>query len=307
MIAEFLQLSASFPTVLFSGALGFVLLYWLMVMIGAVDMEMFDALDVFEGLDGIAEGGAEAGAEAAGEAVAEAAGEAAAEAAGEAAAEAAGEAAAEAAGEAAGDSIDGLADAATSGGLVVQLLHALQVGTVPVTITMSLAVLAAWTISYAGSLLLHTIDLPLPALLTAAPLALFAMVAGLVLSGFAVRPLAGIFRTQGAQTRHDFIGHEAVVRTGRIDRSFGEAECEDGGAGLIIPVRCDRKNNVRRGDRVLIISFDSSREAFVVEPLMDQTVSSSSQTGSTSATPAGKKMSNKAHSTNVSLSKPQSE
>ena len=258
-----------------------------MVMIGAVDMEMFDALDVFEGLDGLAEGGAEAGAEAAGEAVAEAAGEAAA--------------------EAAGDSIDGLADAATSGGPVVQLLHALQVGTVPVTITMSLAVLAAWTISYAGSLLLHTIDLPLPALLTAAPLALFAMIAGLVMAGFAVRPLASIFRTQGAQTRHDFIGHEAVVRTGRIDRSFGEAECDDGGAGLIIPVRCDRKNNVQRGDRVLIISFDSTREAFVVEPLMDQTVSTAPQADSSSATPAGPKMGNKAHSTNVSLSKPQSE
>ena len=57
------------------------------------------------------------------------------------------------------------------------------------------------------------------------------------------------------------------LRTGRVDARFGQAECADGGAGLLIEVRCDVQNELQRGSQALIVSFDDEREAYVIEPV----------------------------------------
>jgi hypothetical protein len=59
---EFFQACLAFPTVAFSLLLGLVLVYWLFVMVGALDIDMFDIdadldADVDADLEGDAEGG----------------------------------------------------------------------------------------------------------------------------------------------------------------------------------------------------------------------------------------------------------
>src|SRR5690606_24690602 len=64
---EFLATAFSPPTVVFTVLLGLALVYWLFVMIGALDLELFDPGGALEAADGAAEGAAEATAEAASE------------------------------------------------------------------------------------------------------------------------------------------------------------------------------------------------------------------------------------------------
>ena len=59
---------------------------------------------------------------------------------------------------------------------------------------------------------------------------------------------------------------EAAGRAPLFD-NHAHAECADGGAGLLVEVRCDQRNTLQRGERALIVSFDDAREAYVVEPI----------------------------------------
>ncbi|MEL7370031.1 MAG: glycine zipper family protein, partial [Myxococcota bacterium] len=63
-MALFLQQIMAMPTVVFTALLGIVIVYWLFVVIGALDVDM---IDVGADLDGIAEGAAEGAMEGAAE------------------------------------------------------------------------------------------------------------------------------------------------------------------------------------------------------------------------------------------------
>jgi len=91
----------------------------------------------------------------------------------------------------------------------------------------------------------------------------------LVLTSFAIRPIAPLFREKKAASNKDFVGKIATINTGRVSERFGQANLEDGGAGLIIEIRMDGANNLKRGDRVVLIHWDEAREAFEVEKLPD--------------------------------------
>lgn len=67
---EFLQAAFSMPTAIFSVLLILVILYWLTVIFGALDLELFDGL--FEAADGLAEGAVEGAVEGVAEGTADA-------------------------------------------------------------------------------------------------------------------------------------------------------------------------------------------------------------------------------------------
>jgi hypothetical protein len=84
-----------------------------------------------------------------------------------------------------------------------------------------------------------------------------------------VRPLAPLFRTHPAARRSALVGTVVMIDTSRVDQEFGTARAEDGGAGLIVQVRCEPGNRLRRGDRALVVSYDDAREVYEVTPLQD--------------------------------------
>ena len=57
---ELLEASLRFPTVVFTIGLGIVLIYWLFVLIGALDIDVLGGADVGDAAVGGAKGGAEA-------------------------------------------------------------------------------------------------------------------------------------------------------------------------------------------------------------------------------------------------------
>jgi hypothetical protein len=241
---ELLEASTRFPTVIFTVGLGICLVYWLFVVLGALDIDVF--------------GGDVAGAaKGAGEALGDVGG--AAKALGDVggAAKALGDAggAAKGAGEAAkGAYADG-------GGI----LHALGLASVPITISFSVVTLLGWTISI---LAMHYVRPQIGGLggwLPAVVLFAAIVVAG-VIGGLLVRPLAPVFKVNVGKRNRDYVGATCTITTGRVDDDFGQATLEDGGTVLVIPVRCDRAGALVRGQRALVIDFDPARQAYVVEP-----------------------------------------
>jgi hypothetical protein len=82
-----------------------------------------------------------------------------------------------------------------------------------------------------------------------------------------VRPLAPIFVHTTSRGGRHLIGKACVVRTGRVDDRFGQAELDDGGAGLLLHVRCAGENALKKGDEALIIDYDAQRDVYIVEPM----------------------------------------
>jgi hypothetical protein len=265
-MAEFVNAMLSYPILIWTSLLGVVLVYWLFVIIGALDTDLLNP-------------GAHDGA-------AEALGHGAAEAVGHGAAEAVGHGAAEAVGDAAGHGVaEGLGhhgaeiDAGGADGHDADLdvvgehglLHVLMgsgLRTAPVTVVVSLIVAWAWLLSFFGMYALAPVlGALLPHWVIGSAVLLGSFAGAIPLTGVVLRPMQGLFTTDVARGRDTLVGKICVISTGRVDASFGQATYDDGGAGLIVQVRCDKKNDLKRGDQALIIDYDKSRESFSVEPL----------------------------------------
>jgi hypothetical protein len=237
---ELVVASLQFPTVVFTIALGIVVVYWLFVLIGALDIDLFggdvdvDVSGAAKGIGDVLTGGAKGGTEA-----------------GIAALHAGGDAGGEIGGDADGD-LDG-------GGL----WHVLGLGDVPVTISASLIIVLAWV----GSLLaMHYLGLGGG---WAVVVLVIAVAIALPIAALLIRPLAPVFAVREAKSNADYIGHVCTITTGRVDNGFGQAMVEDGGTVLDIAVRCERTGALARGDKALIIEFDRERQAYIVEPSGD--------------------------------------
>jgi hypothetical protein len=272
-MAEFLQLIVSFPTVIYTVLLGVATLYWMFAIMGAVDVDLLD-LDVdfdIDGAEGALEGadGAFEGAEGAFDG-----------------AEGAFDGA-----EGAFEGADGIADGADgadafegieeSGSMLASMFSIFMVRGVPMTVSLSVIFIINWFITGMGTYYAGLLDSPELGL---GRLALFAgaFVVSIPMMRLALLPLSKIL-VQSAEERHitrdSIIGDTAIVRTGSVDSSFGQARVEIGGTELLVNIRCDRENSLGRGDEVLIIGYDEEDEAYAVEPMGDLIDSSSSSSG----------------------------
>jgi coproporphyrinogen III oxidase len=88
----------------------------------------------------------------------------------------------------------------------------------------------------------------------------------LILSNFVAVPVAPFFREQAAPRKRDLVGTIVEVRTGRVDRQFGNAEADNRGAGLLVEVRCE-PGKLKRGDRALVVHYDAKLDAYEIQPL----------------------------------------
>jgi len=236
-----IEAAQQFPTVVFTIGLGICLIYWLFVLLGALDIDLFGDADVSG--DGDLSGAAKAIGDVGG----------------------AGEAIGDVGANGAGDhdlDIDG------GGGL----WSGLGLSKVPITISVSTIFLVCWCISL---LAMHCLPdvLGTESWMTAAVLPA-SLIVGLPLAGLLVRPLAGVFELKEGKSNSDYVGHTVTVTTGKVDDGFGQGMVEDGGTVLVIPIRCD-KAGLSRNDKALIIDFDTERQAYVVEPVTDMLAVSS--------------------------------
>jgi hypothetical protein len=221
---EFLHIALSFPTVLFTAMMIVMVLYWMLVILGALDLDIFELdLDFDIDMDGDVDFEVDVDADVDGEVIG-------------------------------------------GPGLVVTLLGALGLGTVPVTIIASFWVLLSWMLSFSSVYYLAPMLGGLSAIVAIA-LAVGSFVAAIPLNIVIMQPFIQLFRapeqTRGGQA---LIGKMCVVTTGTVSETFGQAKAKDGGAGLVLSVRCDGGNRLKRGSKALVIDYDEERHAYIVEP-----------------------------------------
>ena len=225
---EFLQIALAFPTVIFSGMLICVLLYWLMVIAGAVDIDLLDFdidfetdLDVDMDVDV----------------------------------------------DVPDADIDGDLDVdadGPSGGIIHSLMAAIGLGTVPVTIIGSIITLVSWFLCFSAIYYLG------PILGTSVFVGVGAVAASFLLSlpitSIFTHPLKDVFKTHTHTGGHSLVGKLCQVTSGSVTETFGQAEVNDGGAGLLVSIRCQNEGALGRDSRALIIEYDAEQDVYFVEP-----------------------------------------
>ncbi len=250
-VQEFLAAIMAFPTAVFTVLLGFVLLYWFSVILGVLDLDFLDSLlglDAAEGaLDGAVEtleGAAEGALEGVGEALDGVDG--------------ALEGGAEAGEAGAADTVEGARG----------LLHALGVQGVPITFLGSFIIFWAWVISF---FVMQLIGGPAASGAMGAVIgigvAFFGVAAGVVLGALCVRPLSGLCKVHQAPGRASLVGKMCTVTSLRVDASSGQAEIDNGGAGVVAEVRCLQTNDLVKGSQALVFKYDASKEVFHIGPV----------------------------------------
>lgn len=235
-----LDLVGTYPTVIFTTLVALSLVYWLFVIIGAIDVDALGAAagakeGAFEGMAGAGKGAFEGMAGAGKGAL---------------------EGAAAAKGAAADGALDGTEEAAAG------ILSFLRLRRAPVTVVFSLFALFGWL----GSTLAVQ-ALGAPGFLVGSVLLFGTTVGSLLLTSLAIRPIAPFFSTKSGKESVSLVGKIALVSTGEVTKAFGQASFEEDGHSLTIQVRCDGTAPIKRGDRVVLVDWDAKRNVFEVEKL----------------------------------------
>jgi hypothetical protein len=136
-------------------------------------------------------------------------------------------------------------------------------------VAISLFTVLGWFAGLAGTVFLHRGDvhgaLPATGVLAAA-----ALLSGLI-TRLSLRPLRRALTEEQVPSRQDFVGRMCVIRTGRVDLAFGQADVRAAdGSSAVIQVRQQRNQNeeaaLKAGNTALIFDYDADGEFFWVMP-----------------------------------------
>lgn len=131
----------------------------------------------------------------------------------------------------------------------------LGLGGIPATVSFSLFVALSWFVSLAGVVLLGGGPLVLAA----------ALATGWAGTKLLIIPMRRLFPDRKEPSRHDFVGQRCVVRTGRADATFGQAEVTaSDGSSAVVQVRTTGGDLLSRGQTALIFDYDAEGEFFYV-------------------------------------------
>ena len=206
-----------YPTIIFTGLVMFVTLYWIVSLLGMADMDSVDL------------------------------------------------------GESGGD-----ADVSTlsSTGFFTGLMLKFGLYGVPLIIILSLISLIGWLLSYLYTSFLHQyFDSGVLYYLFGTGALIFVLVVSMWLTGIIISPIRKNIAKIPKRNSSNNVGKIAVVRTLSVTDKHGEAELNDGGAGLILKIRSDTNDGLlKQGDRVMLIEYLKDANTYRVVVVEDKKI-----------------------------------
>ncbi|MDN5561662.1 MAG: DUF1449 family protein [Psychrobacter sp.] len=206
-----------YPTIVFTGLVMFVTLYWVVSLLGMADMDSVDL------------------------------------------------------GESGGD-----ADVSTlsSTGFFTGLMLKFGLYGVPLIIILSLISLIGWLLSYLYTSFLHQyFDSGVLYYLFGTGALIFVLVVSMWLTGIIISPIRKNIAKIPKRNSSNNVGKIAVVRTLSVTDKHGEAELNDGGAGLILKIRSDTNDGLlKQGDRVMLIEYLDEANTYRVAVVEDKKI-----------------------------------
>lgn len=141
---------------------------------------------------------------------------------------------------------------------------------IPFTVVATCVALFAWLTSYG---IFRTLQMPMKDV----PLIYYGLgfanilvsgAIGLIVTSIVLRPFnQWLAKLNKTVTHKDILGEVVIVRTSVVNTEKGEATYEDGGAGMILQVRClNEANQLTRGSEAIIVKYDAARHAYEVIP-----------------------------------------
>lgn len=165
------------------------------------------------------------------------------------------------------DAFDGETGAASGG------FAALGLGGVPVTIAVTGLVTLSWFASLVGTVAIDAVGLSgIAAIAAGVGVLVVAVVAAVAGTRLVVIPLRRFFRGAPQPSLQDFVGRMCVVRTGRVDEEFGQAELTAAdGSSAVIQVRQSALHAatapLSQGDSAVVYDYDPAAGTFWVAAL----------------------------------------
>lgn len=206
-----------YPTIIFTGLVMFVTLYWVVSLLGMADMDSVDL------------------------------------------------------GESGGD-----AEVSTlsSTGFFTGLMLKFGLYGVPLIIILSLISLIGWLLSYLYTSFLHQyFDSGVLYYLFGTGALIFVLVVSMWLTGIIISPIRKNIAKIPKRNSSNNVGKVAVVRTLSVTDKHGEAELNDGGAGLILKIRSDTNDGLlKQGDRVMLIEYLDEANTYRVAVVEDKKI-----------------------------------
>lgn len=145
------------------------------------------------------------------------------------------------------------------------LLFKLGLHGVPFTIVLTFVALFGWVLSFLGVYLLEPfVPGALLEFILGCAIFVGALYTAALFTGWVIRPMRPLFRAASQEYKKQVLGQTAVVRTGEVNATFGEATLADGGAGLIIKVRPYKDEAFKRGDRVVLLEYVAEEHIYKV-------------------------------------------
>lgn len=140
---------------------------------------------------------------------------------------------------------------------------------IPITISISLVIFFSWMISF---LVVHyyqgKIEEEWIAMMLDFWVLLLAPIISAPIVGTLLSPLKPVFQKlkESAEGRkaHSLIGHTAIIRTNKVTTNFGDADIDIEGASLILKVRAEEPNSLKRGDSVVITDYIVDQNTYKV-------------------------------------------
>lgn len=159
----------------------------------------------------------------------------------------------------------GDADSVNSLNVFSGLLFKLGLNGVPVTIVLSLIAMFGWLITFNIVYFVFSyIPFAWLQFLAGIPVLLLVFYISAMITAFLIKPLRPIFIASNQEVQKQILGQTAIVRTGEVSHTYGEAYLEDGGAGLIIKVRSYKEEVFKRGDKVVLLEYVASENIYRV-------------------------------------------
>ena len=206
-----------YPTIIFTGLVMFVTLYWVVSLLGMADMDSVDL------------------------------------------------------GGSGGD-----ADVSTlsSTGFFTGLMLKFGLYGVPLIIILSLISLIGWLLSYLYTSFLHQyFDSGVLYYLFGTGALIFVLVVSMWLTGIIISPIRKNIAKIPKRNSSNNVGKIAVVRTLSVTDKHGEAELNDGGAGLILKIRSDTNDGLlKQGDRVMLVEYLDEANTYRVAVVEDKKI-----------------------------------
>jgi hypothetical protein len=158
---------------------------------------------------------------------------------------------------------DGGGDASDEG--LSGALGAIGLGGAPASVVLSVLIALAWFGSFSGSAVL--LESGLDSFLADVGVLTAAIVVAWFATKLLMRPLRRFFPEEQVASRADFLGQVCVIRTGRVDATFGQAEVTaDDGSSALVQVRQTGEYELSAGTNALIYDYDADGEFFFVMP-----------------------------------------